>query len=171
MLHFAPEAEISERLSRIPRLTYITTDLNAKVMMRADIAYIPLPDNSMDVIYCSHVFNMLPDDLIPMKEIHRVLKTKGWALLQVPIRQAPTLEAPKSSTSSERLNMFGYPDMYRIYGPDFKARLEHVGFDVELDGLFESLSEKEKVCLGFTDEKLFVCRERRTIKSLAEGGD
>jgi SAM-dependent methyltransferase len=166
MVHFAPEAEISKNLFRIPSLNYITADLHRGVMLGADIASIPLLDNSVDVIYCSHVLNMIPDDHLGMKELYRILRPGGWALLQVPIRSGGTLEPLSSSNPMDRDRLFGHADMFRIYGPDFKQRLERAGFAVSVDTLFQSLHEKEIRRFGVKDEKLYVCRKQTPTSSL-----
>lgn len=45
---------------------------------------IPLPDNSVGVIWASHIIEHLHDKHKIMKEIHRVLADGGWAFIQVP---------------------------------------------------------------------------------------
>lgn len=45
---------------------------------------IPLPDNSVGVIWASHIVEHLHDKHRIMKEIHRVLADGGWAFIQVP---------------------------------------------------------------------------------------
>jgi len=45
---------------------------------------IPLPDNSVGVIYASHILEHLYDKHKIMCEIHRVLVDGGWAFIQVP---------------------------------------------------------------------------------------
>ncbi len=45
---------------------------------------IPLPDNSVGVIYASHILEHLHDKHKIMSEIHRVLVDGGWAFIQVP---------------------------------------------------------------------------------------
>ena len=50
------------------------------------------PDESFDVIYCSHVLEHVPDDRKAMREFPRVLKRGGWAILLVPINAGKTYE-------------------------------------------------------------------------------
>jgi glycosyltransferase involved in cell wall biosynthesis len=45
---------------------------------------IPLPDNSVGVIWASHIIEHLHDKQKIMSEIHRVLVDGGWAFIQVP---------------------------------------------------------------------------------------
>ena len=48
------------------------------------------PDESFDVIYCSHVLEHVPDDRKAMREFRRVLKRGRWAILLVPINAGKT---------------------------------------------------------------------------------
>jgi ubiquinone/menaquinone biosynthesis C-methylase UbiE len=45
---------------------------------------IPLPDNSVGVIWASHILEHLFDKHKILSEIHRVLVDGGWAFIQVP---------------------------------------------------------------------------------------
>ncbi|KKL68879.1 hypothetical protein LCGC14_2120580 [marine sediment metagenome] len=102
-------------------------------------------NNYFDVILCSHVLEHIPNDYLALKELYRVLKPKGWAILQVPIdhNRAKTFENSKIISPKERLRVFGQKDHVRIYGTNYKDRLERVGFIVKLDN-FAKKNEKEK---------------------------
>jgi SAM-dependent methyltransferase len=95
MLHVAPEQCFEDRLrSRLGR-NYVTADLaDPRAMVKMDITDIPYPDESFEVIYCSHVLEHVPDDQKAMKEFYRVLKPGGWAILLVPITADKTFEDP-----------------------------------------------------------------------------
>lgn len=58
-----------------------------------DITDIPLPDNSLDGILCSEVFEHLPDPMPAVYEFRRLLKPGGRLFLTVPFFQ-PTHFAP-----------------------------------------------------------------------------
>ena len=68
-----------------------------------------------------------------MKELFRVLKQNGKAILQVPISKnsEKTFEDFSVKDPQERENIFGQFDHLRIYGQDYTKRLESVGFSVE----------------------------------------
>ncbi len=88
VLHIAPEYCFYQRFSEQENLDYISADIQsplAKVKM--DITNIVYEDNFFDVILCNHVLEHIPDDGKAMKELWRVLKPGGWAILQVPIDQ------------------------------------------------------------------------------------
>jgi ubiquinone/menaquinone biosynthesis C-methylase UbiE len=99
-------------------------------MYNFDITRIPFPENSFDVIYCSHVLEHVPDDRKAMREFLRILRIGGWALLQVPITGTRTFEDPSITDPYERRRLFGQEDHVRRYGPDYKNRLEEAGFKV-----------------------------------------
>ena len=74
MLHVAPESCLEERFRQRLAAGYITADLfNPRAMAKMDIMDIGFPDESFDVIYCSHVLEHVVDDRKAIKEFHRVL--------------------------------------------------------------------------------------------------
>ena len=76
----------------------------------------------------------MQDDRKAMGELFRVLKPEGFAILQVPIskKAKETFEDFSITSPEERERYFGQKDHVRIYGKDYKRRLESVGFRVEL---------------------------------------
>jgi SAM-dependent methyltransferase len=69
-----------------------------------------------------------------MREILRVLKPGGRAILQVPLsmKRDVTDEDPGLETDAERERRFGQYDHVRLYGADYFDRLEAAGFSVEV---------------------------------------
>ena len=101
--------------------------------MYCDITAIDHSDESFDLIICSHVLEHIPDDRLAIRELFRVLKRDGTAILQVPISASlpSTIEDPWLSNPRERERRFGQHDHVRIYGADYTTRLEEGGFLVE----------------------------------------
>ena len=68
-----------------------------------------------------------------MRELRRVLKKGGIAILQVPISKnsAETFEDFTITDAEERKVIFGQSDHVRIYGQDYSDRLVKGGFKVE----------------------------------------
>jgi hypothetical protein len=131
MLHFAPESMFSSRFSTLPHLDYLTADLlDPSAMAKVDITQMQFPDETFDVLYCSHVLEHVPDDRKAMRECRRVLKRTGWAVFMVPLAAGPTVEDPSVTDPKERERRFGQPDHVRMYGPDFADRLRETGFVV-----------------------------------------
>jgi SAM-dependent methyltransferase len=119
-------------------------------MIKMDITNIDYPDQSFDVIYCSHVLEHVQDDRKAMREFYRVLKTTGWAILLVPITAEKTLEDPSLVGPEERLRVFGQADHVRRYGPDYVDRLREAGFSVQVTKVNDLVQNDEAIRLGLT---------------------
>lgn len=133
MLHVAPEPVLGELFSKAVGSGYLSVDLQRRnVMERMDITAIPKPDESYDAVYCSHVLEHVPDDRLAMRELHRVLKPGGWAVLNVPVTVEATFEDPSITDPEERHRAYGQHDHVRAYGPDYADRLREAGFAVEV---------------------------------------
>ena len=153
MLHVAPELCFMDRFEALENLDYITADIEsplAKVKM--DLHDIPFEEDTFDVIFCNHVLEHVDDDIQCLKEMKRVLKPGGWAILQIPFffpLPKVTYEDKSITDPKEREKAFGQDDHVRIYGEDYAERLASVGFKVEEEKLLEELdnSEKERFAL------------------------
>lgn len=168
LLHIAPEAWLKELFQSLPHIHYTNGVKDAESMgyyydrrtRDLDITDLEMKDNFYDVIVCNHVLEHIPDDIKAMKEIYRVLKPGGWAILQVPYSAIldHTYEDQSIVTLADRTKKFGQFDHVRIYGKDYVDRLEFVGFKVEL---FNPINEDwgmsyiEKYALN-TKEDLFI---------------
>ena len=136
-----------DRFESLPHLDYITADIEsplAKVKM--DIHAIPFEANTFDVIFCNHVLEHVANDMLAMREMHRVLKPGGWAILQIPFfHPIPehTFEDATITDPKEREKVFGQNDHLRLYGHDYPDRLKLAGFNVMEDRLVFELSEEE----------------------------
>lgn len=133
VLHFAPEVALQKRLKALPKVTYHGADLSSKrADEHFDICAIPHPDDTFDVILCSHVIEHVPDDRKAMAELYRVMKPGGWGLIEVPFdaKRSETLEDPNITTDEERVRVYGNKGHLRLYGLDFPDRLRAVGFVV-----------------------------------------
>jgi Methyltransferase domain len=130
VLHVAPEGGIAARLRAMP-ITYVTTDLESPLAMRHDdLTALPDLDESFDIVICNHVLEHISDDRAAMREIRRVLRPGGLAVLQHPIRPGgKTFEDARVVSPEDRLRVFGQEDHVRIYGWDFLDRLREAGFD------------------------------------------
>ena len=95
-----------------------------------------------------------------MRELCRVLKSDGLAILQVPIWGKETLEDPNIKTPGERQKVFGQDDHVRKYGSDgkYRERLEDAGFNVKIDQYVRTLSEEDILRYGLLkNEDIFYC--------------
>jgi SAM-dependent methyltransferase len=146
MLHVAPEYCFMKRFKAQPNLDVITADLESPwADVKMDLHAIPFPENSFDVVFCNHVLEHVTDDQQCMREMVRVLKPGGWALIQSPmnIHAEKTVEDPSITDPGERERLFGQYDHVRMYGRDFQARLEKAGFLVERIDYLKKLTAEE----------------------------
>jgi SAM-dependent methyltransferase len=135
VLHFAPERGVESRLRALRNLDYVTADLSpGRAMVQADLTALPFGDHEMDIVLCSHVLEHIPDDQAAIREIFRVLKPGGWAIMQHPIDRgrATTFEDWSIQTPEQRDRAFFQFDHVRIYGRDIEDRFRSVGFAVEM---------------------------------------
>jgi predicted SAM-dependent methyltransferase len=145
-LHIAPEQCFMRPFQKMHGEGYITADLEsplAKVKM--DIHDIPFEENIFDAVMCNHVLEHVDDDIRAMKEVYRVLKPGGWAIMQVPFFSPvpeKTWGDPSIKTPAEREKAFGQDDHVRRYGKDYSARLRSAGFEVTEEHYAEELGEE-----------------------------
>jgi SAM-dependent methyltransferase len=143
LLHFAPEPCLRRHFRSAPGIDYVGADLESPLAdLRVDITAIPFEDASFDAVICSHVLEHVPDDRTAMRELERVLKPGGWAILQVPLdqEQEVTLEDPDVKEPAERLRLYGQEDHVRLYGRDYAARLVDAGFELTIDPFVSDLA-------------------------------
>jgi SAM-dependent methyltransferase len=128
VLHFAPEHGLRDRLRALHGARYVTADVEpGRADVAADIAELPFADDSFEAILCIHVLEHVADDRAAMRELRRVLRAGGWAVIQVPILRDATVEDPDEHDPAERLRRFGQDDHVRVYGEDFFDRLREAG--------------------------------------------
>jgi hypothetical protein len=145
LLHFAPEAGIRKKLERLPGLRYVTADIvPGRGLAAMNITRLGLRSGAFDAVLCCHVLEHIPDDAAAMRELFRMLRPGGTAILQVPLRGDDTDEDPAVTSPAERLRRFGQDDHVRIYGrADFARRLEDAGFRVRIVSGTEGLTAAE----------------------------
>lgn len=170
LLHIGPEEIFYHYFKNIHGLDYNPADKFAQTFESTypsdtrylDIVHMPeIPDNSYDVILCSHVLEYIKEDDAAMRELRRILKPNGSALLQVPVKQGmkETYEDASITSASQRALVFGDPGHIRFYGEDYADKLTAQGFKtdfISFTSLFTS-EEIEKYGLIATDD-FHLCR-------------
>ena len=105
-IHCAPEPYI-EKWLRSLSTDYLSIDLYEPAMRQIDLTDMDLESESSTLLWCSHVLEHIPEDGKAMREIFRVLKPGGVAVIQVPIRGDVTDEDPSVTTPQQRIERFG----------------------------------------------------------------
>lgn len=155
VLDFSPSRCLSRKLKKTKLIDYISTDLsgNFNADFNYDITNIDLSSNTIDLIICYHVLEHIEDDLMAMKELHRILKPSGKAVLQTPFKKGAIYENSTVKSPKERIEHFGQDDHVRIYSVDgLKERLEITDFNVEVYNytekeIYQGLKENETILI------------------------
>lgn len=161
VLHIAPEHCFMKPFEKQHGDRYITADIEsplAKVKM--DIHQMPFEDSRFDAVLCNHVLEHVNDDIQAMKEIRRVLKPGGWAIMQIPFfSPVPdlTFEDHSITDKRERERIFGQDDHVRKYGKDYPARIGRSGLKAVEDRFVFSLPKELVFRYGLSaSEVIFV---------------
>ena len=165
LLHFSPEQMVSDFLKRQQSIEYVTCDIDPSKYpgaIKVDITNIQFADESFDAVVCSHVLEHIEDDRRAMRELHRILKVNGWALIIVPIYGERTFEDPELDFNG-RKRMYGIGDHMRMNGLDFALKLSDAGLSVnihtidDVPGAYVDRSAKSPHLEA--DKYLFFCKQ------------
>jgi len=122
ILHFAPEKRLAEKIMAFAPLRYVKCDLfpYSPDIIKVNVLKIPFKNESFDVLIANHVLEHVSDDIQALREISRVLKLNGLAILQTPFsnKLLHTWADPGIDTEEIRLEAYGQEDHVRLYGKD-----------------------------------------------------
>ena len=129
---------------------YISFDLNRFAMEKGDITRMRYDDRSLDYFLCFHVLEHIPDVDRALREIHRVLRPSGCAILQVPI-----------DWSLEQTYEYDAPDPREVghvrrYGRDFGELIAAYGFQVNPVSVADWVGAKEMERFGLSKEAVLL---------------
>lgn len=157
VLHIAPEQEFLRKFKKMKNLEYTSADLFSPIVdVKADIVDLPFEDNSFDVIICNHVLEHIVDDRKAMSELYRVMKSGGWGIVQVPMKNSleKTYEDFTITDPKERQKHFGQYDHVRWYGMDYFDRLKSVGFEADVNFYSQKFSEEDIKRFGLNKNEI-----------------
>lgn len=160
VLHIAPERCFIQPFRAQHGEGYITADLESPwADVQMDIHQMPFSDGNFDVVICNHVLEHVADDILAMKEIYRVLKKGGWAILQVPFFSPipeKTFEDNSITGKREREKLFGQSDHVRRFGKDYPSRIEESGLKVKEERFAFELTKENCQRLGLVPEVIYL---------------
>lgn len=164
VLHFAPELKLSAAIRERSPAKYIRCDLypNSPEIEKIDMLNIPYDSETFDFVIANHVLEHIPDDLAALKELYRVCKKGGFAILQTPYssKLVSTLSDPGIDCDFTRLQLYGQEDHVRLYGQDIFDRFESVGFKARVARHEELLHDINPVFFGVNADEPFFLFER-----------
>ena len=108
--------------------------------------------DSFDFILCNHVLEHVPNDYKALKELYRILKHSGLAIITVP-----------GNWRIEKTIEYDYPDgngHYRDYGLNFISVLDNIFTAIECIDLYK-YNDIYHLALGLTPQHdlAFLCRK------------
>jgi len=134
ILHIAPEMAFIHSFRKFHNINYVTGDIESPwANIKMDVQDIPFKNDIFDVFICNHVLEHIENDMLALKELHRILKPGGWGIITCPqnFSKEKTFEDKNITTPEEREKYFGQKDHLRVYGRDFPERMQISGFEVE----------------------------------------
>jgi SAM-dependent methyltransferase len=145
LLHIAPKRELARVLRARQNIDYVCGALYPERFpeldaVEVDVTEIGFKDDQFDVVICNHVLEHVREDGKAMRELFRVLRPGGFAVLQVPLALdlTATLEDPSIVDAEGRKRTYGQKDHLRLYALDYFDRLADAGFRVTRDNPFEN---------------------------------
>ncbi len=140
VLHFGPEKPVKKLFESFVSIDYNPVDYYAEGysydhdVKQMDVQNILLKDASVNLLICCHVLEHVGDVETALKEIHRVLKPGGTAILQVPlaVNLKRTMEL-ELIIEKEIVNdlIYGQGDHLRLFGLDYLDMITEAGFEVD----------------------------------------
>lgn len=157
VLHFAPEAGLRRIVKGVQPARYVTSSFPERGTsdLALNIEAIDLPNDSFDVIVCSHILEHV-DDAKALSEMYRVLKPSGQLVLMFPLidEWKQTFEDDTKVSEADRSAYFLRFDHLRLYGADVRDRIRRPGFTLgevtagPLDSVTFRLSRGEKIFIA-----------------------
>lgn len=152
VLHIAPEQCFYKKFRQLKNIRYTTADMESPLAdVKLDVQNMPFNECEFDLVICNHVLEHVENDVKAMKEILRVLKTGGMAIMLVPVifDMDKTYEDPLITSPEDRLKHFLQKDHHRIYGTDYPDRVKNAGFVISQNNYLDEIDPelKKRYCL------------------------
>ena len=160
VLHFAPEKSNSDLIRQNRKCKYITADIEeGRGDIVADMTNLNMfGDDTFDYIIANHVIDDIADEAKAISELKRVLKNDGTIILSFPICTdiTTTYEDTSLATEEEKWEILGDRHSVRLYGTDYKERLESYGLNVKTYSPQNELTDEEITRYGFIPDDVSV---------------
>ena len=137
IIHFAPELNLSNKIKQQSPLKYVKADLYPKnnTIEKIDATAIPYPDATFDFVIFNHILEHIPDYHKALKELFRVLKPNGIAILQTPYSTILENNFEDRGINTDRLRtiVYGQEDHVRIFSEkQFLKSIKDTGFKLDI---------------------------------------
>lgn len=124
---------------------------------RMDVSSMDFPDDTFDVIVCSHTLPYVRNDRAALAEIFRCLRVDGLAMLDSPCDALRTLPVETYRRQHPHLDdaYFAENGDQWVYGRDYAERLRSAGFTLRVDAPFDDKDHRFKREHGLKDRNEF----------------
>ncbi|MEJ1239000.1 methyltransferase domain-containing protein [Chryseolinea sp. T2] len=135
IMDFAPNTVFANNMKARNKVSYTSADFNRlDYDIKVDITNMPeVKSDSYDVLICSHILEHVTSPSLALREIYRVLKNGGIAIIMVPLfwDVQETVEDLSTTSDEQRLRLFGQDDHVRLFSKkDFLQLISSAGFAV-----------------------------------------
>jgi predicted SAM-dependent methyltransferase len=164
ILHFAPEKRLVSRIQAVRPGQHVRCDLypQSPDVVRVDMLAMQFETGSFDMLIANHVLEHVADEIQALREIRRVLKVGGYAILQTPYSRKlhGTWQDAGIADGEARLQAYGQADHVRLYGRDIFDRFASVGFVSRVQEHAELLATVDPRRYGVNPNEPFMLFER-----------
>lgn len=170
VLHFAPESYLRKLFEKNEKCDYYPADLQNNIgglkVHRIDVTQIPFKEEFADYIIINHVLEHVLNESTAIYEMKRVLKQNGKIIMSFPVSmEENTLEDYSIVAEEERKKYYGQKDHVRLYGKDFKKRLETYGLNVVVYSPKDYMNEEVIEQYGLiADDIVLLCTKNQHKK-------
>ena len=161
ILHFAPEPNLSKRIEGHAPANYVRGDLFPAnpTIRKIDATAIDFPDACFDIVLANHVLEHIPDYTRAIREVYRVLRPGGFAILQTPFskRLQKNFEDQGINTEDLRLYFYAQRDHVRVFSEhEFLQSLQEAGFALAFAKHADFFTDEESYYYGVNKREDFI---------------
>ncbi|HEX2854926.1 MAG TPA: methyltransferase domain-containing protein [Opitutaceae bacterium] len=165
VLHFAPEPRLTAAIAAAGPARHVQADLfpASPAIEKVDMLAMPYADASFDFVIANHVLEHVADDGAALREIRRILRPGGWAVLQTPYSAVleTTVGDPAVASREARREHYGQDDHVRLFGRDIFNRICAAGFVSRVSSHETALPGIDPGRFGVNRDEPFFLFERR----------
>ncbi len=162
VLHIAPEWYIGDKIMSNPNCDYYSGDITARRGQNIiDVLNIQYIDGFFDFIIVNHVLEHVNDIDRAMRELKRVLSSRGKMMVSFPVcADQKTLCDKNIITADDRLKYYGHVDHVRLFGNDYKQLFIKHGLKIDIFTPRDLYQKDEIMKFGFIDDDIIIIARR-----------
>jgi len=153
ILHFSPENNLAKKITSQNPEEYVKANFNPRdeSIKKIDLTDVPYSDSTFDFLIANHILEHIPEYKLAMREIFRVLKNGGAAILQTPFSKLieTNFEVKNIDSNATRTFLYGQFDHLRVFSErHFFQDLKDAGFELQIKKNSELFTEQDCIYYG-----------------------